>query len=269
MNQLQPILPFYFGSHGRELFGCYHRPLQKGIRECAVLVCQPFGHEYINSHRALRQLAARLAEAGFPVLRFDYYGCGDSSGEAEQGSLTRWMEDISAATAELRARSGMLEVCVVGLRLGATLAAVTGSRREDFKALVLWEPVIEGENYLQELLELQQEMFRFRPKPMGHATHHAHMEVLGFAISRMLRSQFEELDHGWIDGRPARQVLLLQNKSRPDADRLKAHLIQNRTEVEHLRVEAPPIWLPTPDGSLRVPVQALQSMVSWICAASS
>lgn len=269
MSQPQPILPFYFGSCGRELFGCYHGPGQNGIRECAILVCQPFGHEYINSHRALRQLAARLAEAGFPVLRFDYYGCGDSSGEAEQGSLTRWMEDISAATGELRARSGMREVCVVGLRLGATLAAVTGSRRKDFKALVLWEPVVEGETYLEELLDLQQEMLRFRPKPMGTAKHHAHMEVLGFPISRMLRSQFEELDHGWIDGRPARRVLLLQSKSTPGDDRLKAHLIQNRTDVEHLRVEAPQIWLPTPDGSLLVPVQALQSMVSWICGATS
>src|SRR5437773_7734152 len=79
MRLAEKVVPFYFGSPDKLLFGCYHEPSLERRRKCAVVVCQPVGHEYINSHRALRQLAARLCDAGFPVLRFDYYGCGDSS----------------------------------------------------------------------------------------------------------------------------------------------------------------------------------------------
>src|SRR5215467_5624104 len=106
MKRRNQPMPFYFGGEGRKLYGCFHGPTQKGAPRCAVLICQPLGHEYVNSHRALRQLAVRLADAGIPVLRFDYFGCGDSSGEAEQGSITRWLEDVSTAVAELRTRSG-------------------------------------------------------------------------------------------------------------------------------------------------------------------
>src|SRR5215831_5565803 len=203
-------VPFYFGKEGKKLFGCFHQPSHETMRRCAVLICQPVGHEYINSHRALLQLAVRSAEAGFPVLRFDYYGCGDSSGEAEQGSITRWLEDISTAVAELRARAGTYQVCVVGLRLGATLAALSGSRRELFESLVLWEPVVSGKTYLKELISLQQEMLRFRPKPKRAEKSEAYMEALGFPLSRLLHAQLEELDLARVAEKLAARVLIMQ-----------------------------------------------------------
>lgn len=224
-------------------------------------------HEYINSHRALRQLAARLAEAGFPVLRFDYYGCGDSAGEAEQGSITRWLEDISTAIAELRARAGVSEVCVIGLRLGGTLAALAGSRRRDFESLVLWDPVVSGKGYFKELLSLQEEMLRFRPKPKRSKKSDAHIEVCGFPMPRLLHAQLEELDLGTISEKPAAKVLMVQNARSNDEGGLTRHLIQTRAKVESRTLEAPQIWLPTPDGSLLVPAQVLQSVGSWLCGA--
>ena len=75
------IEPFYFGTSSKPLFGCYHVPQSALRRDCGVLFCAPMGSEYVRFHRAYRQLADRLAKAGFPVLRFDFYGCGDSSGD--------------------------------------------------------------------------------------------------------------------------------------------------------------------------------------------
>ena len=264
MKTPKPALPFYFGSPGRELFGCFHEASQVGIRSCAVLICQPIGHEYVNSHRALRQLAVRLAEAGFPVLRFDYSGCGDSYGEAEQSSITQWLEDISTALTHLRALTGMLQICVIGLRLGGTLAAVTGSRCGDFQSLVLWEPVVNGKNYLKELHSLQEEMLRFRPKPKARA----HAEILGFPLSRLLHEQLEELDLGRIARKPAARVLIVQHAPANDEGNWKNHLVQARAQVEHQTMQAPPIWLPASDGNLLVPAQVLQSVVSWVCGVS-
>lgn len=263
----QPV-PFYFGRGDRRLFGCFHEPSENVVRGSAVLVCQPVGHEYINSHRALRQLAAALADAGFPVLRFDYYGCGDSSGEPEQGSITRWVEDISSAVTELRGRSGISRVSVVGLRLGATLAAFAGSRHEDFETLVLWEPVVEGKGYLKELVALHNEMLRFRPKPKRPKKSQAYIEVLGFPVSRLLHAQLEELDLTKIAEQPAARVLVLQTSQIDRENSLKEHLAQKQSQVEYRRLKAPEIWLPTPDGSLIVPAQVVQSVVSWVSSAA-
>lgn len=78
--------PFYFGTPDEPLFGIYHPPVSEPVRDVGVLLCYPIGHEYIVSHRFYRQLSIRLAEAGFHVLRFDYYASGDSGGECELGS---------------------------------------------------------------------------------------------------------------------------------------------------------------------------------------
>ena len=269
LNAPRRPVPFHFGREDTKLFGCFHEPSDKGLRRCAVLVCQPVGHEYVNSHRALRQLAVGLADIGFPVLRFDYYGCGDSSGEPEQGSLSRWVEDTSIAARELRIQSGLSRVCVVGLRLGATLAAFAGSRGQDFESLVLWDPVVNGKTYLKELIDLHEDMLRFRPRPRRSKRRYGCVEILGFSLSSFLHSQLEELDLTRVADKPAAQVLIMRTEQF-DRDRdLKPRLFQDQSTVEHRMLKAPRIWLPTTDGSLLVPSQVLQSIVAWVSNVSA
>ena len=137
MKPDEKVVPFYFGRPDKLLFACYHEPPLERRRQCAVVVCQPVGHEYINSHRALRQLASRLCDAGFPVLRFDYYGCGDSSRNAEEGRIPQWLEDISTAISEVRRRAGAVQNCLIGLRVGGALAMIAVAERADLENLVL------------------------------------------------------------------------------------------------------------------------------------
>jgi len=47
-------------------------------------------------------VAIHLANVGFHVLRFDYYGCGDSSGDSEQGEIRQWLIDILTALVQSR-----------------------------------------------------------------------------------------------------------------------------------------------------------------------
>jgi uncharacterized protein len=267
MKTLAKVVPFYFGEQGRQLFGCFHEPVPPDARRSAVLICQPVGHEYINSHRALRQLAARLAENGFPVLRFDYYGCGDSCGDADDGNITNWLEDISIAIAELRKRASSYSVGVVGLRLGGTLAAMSGAKRYDIDGLVLWDPVVHGRAYLNDLLALQKEMLRFRPKPQRNT--HSHTEVLGFPISSALRAQLEELDLLKVPTKPAPRILVVESANAAGEGRLTDHLVATHARVECRKLEASQIWLPTADGSLLVPAKVLQAVVSWMCGVTS
>jgi pimeloyl-ACP methyl ester carboxylesterase len=137
---------FHFGSRQRRLFG-YYEPAQANFGKVrAVLLCHPMDNEQVFAYRTIRQLAARLVRAGFHVLRFDYFGAGDSYGDASEGDLTGWCEDIETAIEELKEITGATKVDLVGLRLGANLSArVAADRRNEIDKLILWEPLAADE----------------------------------------------------------------------------------------------------------------------------
>jgi pimeloyl-ACP methyl ester carboxylesterase len=144
--------PFFFGSSNRPLLGVYHPP-RGGVRASrGVVLCYPIGPEYMRAHRAFRQLTTLLTKRGVHVLRFDYYGTGDSGGGGEDGSVAQWLDDIDGAIEELKATTGLPRVSLAGLRFGGTLAALAARRRGDIDALVLWDPVVDGRSYVLEML---------------------------------------------------------------------------------------------------------------------
>src|SRR5579871_4621040 len=86
--------PIYFSSGGRQLFGWLHRtgpgPRQSGL---GMVICKPFGYEATCAHRSLGAFAQAAASAGFPTLRFDYGGTGDSEDiGASADQLSVWTE---------------------------------------------------------------------------------------------------------------------------------------------------------------------------------
>src|SRR5688500_12041784 len=133
-------VPLGFGS-GSELFGWYHAPHGASRRGWGVVLCNPIGDDLVRAHRPLRHMAERLAAAGFPVVRCDGRGTGGSAGD-ERGParVAAWTEDVGLAVDELKALSGVSQVCLVGARMGATLALVGAARRQDVAGLVLWNP---------------------------------------------------------------------------------------------------------------------------------
>lgn len=146
--------PFFF-DRGR-LFGVYHPPEGK-TQATAVLLCYPAGQEYMRVHRGYLNLATQLAREGFPVLRFDWFGTGDSAGELEEASLQRWRSDLRAAMGALRSRSACAHFCLLGCRLGGTLALLHAGQDAGISHLVLWEPVLDGAAYLDALGALHRE----------------------------------------------------------------------------------------------------------------
>lgn len=137
------MMPFYFGTRERRLFGVYDPARMTDGASRAAVICPPWGSEYIHAHRTLRQLAARLSQNGFHVLRFDYYGTGDSGGDTDDNDHAGSRDDVATAISELKDLSGAARTTVVGLRFGACVAAeVSAIRANEVDKLVLWDPII-------------------------------------------------------------------------------------------------------------------------------
>ncbi len=142
--------PFFFTSQGARLFGYLHAS-RGPARPVGVVVVHPFMEERQDAHATLFDLSLTLSNAGFPTLRFDQFGCGDSEGEWEDATLPRWLGDVEAAAATLRAEAHVTEVALVGMRFGATLSALS-SRSAGASKLALIQPVARGDTYVSDLL---------------------------------------------------------------------------------------------------------------------
>ena len=141
---------FYFGPSESYLFGVYY-PRQNGNRNEGIVLCNPFGQEYMRAHRSMRRLALNLAAQGYSVLRFDYRGTGDSAGTIETASPLVWQDDIRHAVQELIDIAAVPKVSLLGLRLGGLLAAGVAQESTNISRLLLWDSVISGQAYIDEI----------------------------------------------------------------------------------------------------------------------
>ena len=197
------LTPYIFDRGGRSLYAAYH-PAQV-VREepSAVVFCNPFGQEAVRSHRMYRVLADRAARAGVAALRFDYSSTGDSEGECREARVADWIADLLAAEREVIARSRATTVTWVGVRLGATLAVLAAEAPSSVpRRLVLWDPVVAGTPYLEELaqahigfLAITFRWSRSRiARSRGIDDFRSMQELIGFDISPELRAEISAID---------------------------------------------------------------------------
>lgn len=259
------MTPLYFGPGTSPLYGVYHPPKTEG-RDHGVVLCNAFGQEYMRAHRAYRQLAMLLTRKGFHVLRFDYRGTGDSSGDLDGVTAEDWLADIGYAIDELRDSAGVGRVSLVGLRLGAVLAAGASLSRTDLERLVLWDPVQSGLDYEAELAaEIAQEtpseyapLFGNGESPSGGLVYN------GFEMTRSLRESLRLLR---VDVAGRATVSRLVQVVSHETDTLTA--IRQRLEVhpgfEYRFVEAPHDWNYVDTfGGILLPQPVIQAIVQWM-----
>ncbi|WP_246472715.1 alpha/beta fold hydrolase [Azospirillum tabaci] len=186
--------------------GCFGWLHPAGGRR-GVVLCAPYGGEALATHRAWRRFAEALAAAGLPVLRFDYPGTGNSVGEeGDPARLDAWLGGIRAATAHLRALTGVEEVALVGLRLGALLATAA-ARGVEADALVLLSPFPSGRAFLQELRAVA--LLAERPADAPPAVGPEGIDSAGFRLTPETAEALRGLDLTRMTESPTRRVLIL------------------------------------------------------------
>ena len=215
-------------SGGQSLFAWLHSA------RCAnhgVVMCPPLGYEQVHSHRSWRVLADALAVVGFPVLRFDYHGTGDSAGcDEDPNRLATWLANVLDASKFLRNDLDCEKVSLVGLRMGATLATLA-SALEEIDSLLLWNPVVSCRQYVREMKALSLTA-PIKAPPLADAP--GDVEAAGFILTKQTVDELSELD--LLKAKPrCRRALILARDDGPEDRRMFDHLTSQGITVSQTR----------------------------------
>ena len=187
-------------------------------------------------------------------------------GNDSEGDLTSRRQDILIAVEELTSLSGATRVTLVGLRLGATLAAqASRDLGKTIDGLVLWDPITDGSAYIQELYAMcrAQPVARKEPAPRP-ASAGGGVDILGFPLTERMHAELRDLSLGTIVQHVPCPLYAVTSGPPADFERVRAALGQvSPAAVE--RVENRPIWLEDwPRNTGEVPVKILQQIVPWV-----
>jgi pimeloyl-ACP methyl ester carboxylesterase len=261
------LIPVHFGSSDRKLLGLYTPARAATSSERAVVLCHPWGQEYLRAHRSMRQLATMLAGKGYHAFRFDYYGTGDSFGESTDGDLDGWIADIQSAIQELQDTAGVVRVALLGLRLGGALAARVAAQHPDLiDRLVLWDPVVTGPEYLHELVQMPSPLEMERGRVLPHRADNAgEWEVRGFPLSVQLANAIETIDLVELVASLPEKTLILTSQRQSSHARVQAALAAHNHPAIMEEIDAAPAWLEERNlGAGAIPVKLLHRIVDWL-----
>jgi alpha-beta hydrolase superfamily lysophospholipase len=269
---LAPVAPagafFLGGPHGRALFCWYDPPVGTGCRG-GVVLCNPIGDDAVRAHRPLRHLAQRLARAGFAVLRFDFDGTGDSSGDERlPDRVESWLTDVRLVVAELRARSGAAAIAVVGLRLGGTLATIAAAAA-GVDTLVLWGSYARGGAYVSASTQFFKLHKKIEPRSFagGPPSRGDGEEAFGFLLTHETIAGLKALDvrSSTGPGSPPRRALLVGDGSgRAEQDMLEEHLRAIGATAERRVFPGCLQFLVEIPHKSRLPDEAIDGIVAWL-----
>jgi uncharacterized protein len=142
VNFTEHALSFAFA--GEELLGIVATPEEPRSTGVLVLVGGP---QYrVGSHRQFLLLARALAKTGYPVMRFDYRGMGDSTGDLRNFEAVN--DDIAAAIDAFRQQCpAVVKVVLWGLCDAASSSLLYWDTTQDARVggLVLVNPWVRSE----------------------------------------------------------------------------------------------------------------------------
>jgi alpha/beta superfamily hydrolase len=153
--------PGFFPSlDGTPLYGVWHCEGKTPARPPIVLI-PALLDERRTAGAAWVSLARELAANGFPVLRFEFRGEGESLGNGAQRKWPDLLQDIQAALRYAAQRAPENNVTAIGLRLGASLAWQAAHENKpiegmNWKRLIAIAPIMKG--------NAQERLWRLRTK---------------------------------------------------------------------------------------------------------
>jgi pimeloyl-ACP methyl ester carboxylesterase len=231
--------------------------LHPSAGDVGVLLCSPWGFEELCMRRGWRMLAARCADAGFPTLRFDYPGTGDSLGDHPPADLAALVAATVEAGGALRGHAGVRRLVLIGQGFGAMVASLAAAEL-GAEGIALLAPPARGREHLRELriwgAMVAEAMHLTAPCAPG--------EVAGFSLPDALAASITTFDLADLQAAPARSFVALRPGRAAEA-RAAARLRDlgsNVTEAEYAGYEAA-LGNPT---AARPPLALFDGLAKWL-----
>lgn len=136
--------PVVFKSDKFDLYGVLHLPYRMSDKKPvpAVVFCHGFTGTKVEAHRMFVKMARLFEKHRIASLRFDFRGCGDSSGYFSEMTVMGEVEDARNAVDFLCLQPGVdrNRIGLIGLSLGAVSASYVAGRDHRISTLGLWAP---------------------------------------------------------------------------------------------------------------------------------
>jgi pimeloyl-ACP methyl ester carboxylesterase len=257
-DTLISMTPVAFG----DCFGWLHQAAG-GSR--GVVLCAASGYEALGAHQSWRVLADRLAAGGAPTLRFDYPGCGDSLGDGDgggPGATEASISSIRQAAEFLRRQTGVSEIALIGLRLGAAFALEAALADNAVDSLALVTPVLRGKSFLLEQKALAKVIAARGGANTIEDFSADRISIEGFEFDRDAIDAIMKIDLQSVARPPARRILIVGEPGSGRYDAFAEKLKSLGCAVARSQLSEVGAWrpstIPTP-----APLEDIQFIVDW------
>lgn len=129
-------MPVLLGEH-RHLFGMMTVP-ESVTRNAGVIILNAGLLHNVGPFRLHIDIAEALSRSGFPVLRIDQSGKGESANRTGRSRLDTMMLDYEDCLRELR-RIGVTNIIIIGLCSGADDGLIIASQKDSVAGLVMMD----------------------------------------------------------------------------------------------------------------------------------
>ncbi|MEW6442076.1 MAG: alpha/beta hydrolase [bacterium] len=192
---------YFIRDHDRSIYCVEYGPDEPYRADQAVLLCKPIWGERIRTHRIFTNLGRALARKGFHAVTCDYFGDGNSSGDALDLTFDGMVEDVLRLYASLERKAFLSPFSLIGLRLGATVALAAATRLPSPGKVILIEPVLDPIASLEEALRanlarqmvVHRKIVRNRSQLIEDIQSGMVVDVDGFSIGKRLWESYEKV----------------------------------------------------------------------------
>ncbi|MBD0383120.1 alpha/beta hydrolase family protein [Paenibacillus sedimenti] len=187
-------------SENAELAATLHYPTDQsggaGKADCQrwplIIICHGFIGSRIGVDRLFVKAAREFSSQGFLVLRFDYGGCGESTGDYGAGGLDVMIEQTRSVIDYALTIDcvDLSRVILVGHSLGGATALLTAAKDNRVKTLVLWSAVAHPHNDIVRIVGKSE----YERLPLGGSIdHHGYLLTSRYFDSLSKHQPFEQL----------------------------------------------------------------------------
>lgn len=260
--------PFFFKNKDYNLFGVLHEPDTNASNlqpfpfhtgNIGLVFCHAFAEEKLIAHRVMVNLARRLTKEGIYSFRFDYMGHGDSDGNFDDSTIETRLSDIQSAVDCLIRQPAIKKVGLLGVRFGATLAALACERLPLIEPLILISPIIHGKAYIDQCLRsnlttqmaLHKKIIKDRKALIGDLMAGHAVNIDGYLLTKKLYQQIEGLNLLTNPLTPPQRLLLLhvsRRENQPIGEEIKELFMKYKAstnEAEFMNVTEHHFWTDT------------------------